>query len=59
MQVDGSNKVWSIVLRTDLNKIYGCHNGTFSKTEENYNTMDKEILSIIKGIKKMEIVSST
>ena len=52
MQMNASNKVWSAVLKTDLNEICGYHSGTFSQTEENYNTMKKEILAIIRGIKK-------
>ena len=55
MQTDASNKVWSAILRTDLNKICGYHSGIFSQTEEMYNTMGKEILAIIKGIKKWRL----
>ena len=41
----------AIVLKTDLNE--SCyHSGTFSKWEENYNTIEKELLAIIKGITK-------
>jgi len=35
-----------------VNEICGYHSRTFSPTKENYNTMKKEILAIIKGIKK-------
>jgi len=59
MQTDASNKVWLAVLKTDLNEICGYHGGTFSQTEENYNTMEKEILPIIQGIKKKETISLT
>ena len=51
MQTYASDKVWLTVLKTDLNEICGYHSGTFSKTEENYNTMEKK-LAIIRGIKK-------
>jgi len=36
----------------DLNEICAYHSGTFSQTKKNYNTMKKEILAIILGIKK-------
>ena len=52
MQTDASDKVWPTVLKIDLNEISGYHSGTISQTEENYNTMEKEILAIIRGIKK-------
>ena len=52
VQTDVSDKVWSPILKTNLKKIRGYHSGIFSQTEENYNTMEKEILAIIKGIKK-------
>jgi len=48
MQTDASDKVWSAVLKTDLNEICGYHTGIFSQTEENYNSMEKEILAIKK-----------
>ena len=52
MQINASDKVWSVVLKIDLNQICGYHSGTFFLTEENYNTIEKEILAIIRGIKK-------
>jgi len=52
MQTDASDKVWSAILKTYLNKICGYHSVTFSQTKENCNTMEKEILAIIRGIKK-------
>ena len=55
MQTDASDRVWFAVLKTDLNEICGYHSGTFSQTEENYNTMEKEILAIIRGIKKWRL----
>ena len=55
MQTDASDKVWSVVLKTDLNEICEYHSWTFSQTEENYNTMEKEILDIIRGIKKWRL----
>ena len=51
MQTGASNKVCSAILRNDLNKICRYHSGTFFEAEENYNTMEKKILAIIKGIK--------
>jgi len=39
-------------LKTDLNEICGYHSRAFSKREENYNNMEKELLAIIKGITK-------
>ena len=39
IQTDAYDKVWSAVLRTYLNNIYGYHSGIFSLTAENYNTM--------------------
>ena len=47
MQMDASDKVWSVILKTDLNEICGYHSRIFSQTEENYNTMEKKILVII------------
>ena len=47
IQTDTFDKVWSAILKTDLNEICGYHSGTFSQTEENYNTMEKKILAII------------
>ena len=47
MQIDASDKVQSAVLKTDLNEICGYYSRTFSQTEENYNTMENEILEII------------
>ena len=55
MQTDVSDKVWSAVLRTNLNKICGYHSGMFSLTEENYNTIEKEILAITREIKKWRL----
>ena len=55
MQTDASDKVWSAVLKTDLNEICRYHSGIFSQTEENYNTMEKEILAIIRGTKKWRL----
>ena len=52
MQTDAFDKVQSAVLKTYLNEICGYRRGTFSQTEENYNTLEKEILAIIRGIKK-------
>jgi len=47
IQTDASDEVWSAVLKTDLNEICSYHIGIFSQTEENYNSMEKEILAII------------
>jgi len=41
MQTDASNRVWSVVLRANLNEICGYHSSTFFETKENYNTMKK------------------
>ena len=43
MQTNAFYKVWSAILRTDINEVCRYHSDTFSKTEENYNTMEKEI----------------
>ena len=44
--------MWSAILKTNLNEIWGYQSGTFSLTKENYNTMGKEILAITRGTKK-------
>ena len=41
--------------KTYLNEICGYHSGTFSEREENYNTMEKELLAIIRGITKWRL----
>ena len=46
IQTDASNNVWSTVLKTYLNGTCGYDNSTFSQTDENYNTIEKEILAI-------------
>jgi len=50
MQTDASDKVWLAVPRSDLNDVYGYHRGTFSKSKETYNNMEKEILAVVRGI---------
>ena len=55
LQTDASDKTWAAVLKTDLNEICGYHSGTFSEREENYNTMEKELLAIIRGITKWRL----
>jgi len=55
LQTDAFDKTWAAVLKTDLNEICGYHSGTFSEHEENYNTMEKELLAIIKGITKWRL----
>ena len=52
LQTEASDKIWAAVLKTNLNEICGYHSRTFSKHEENYNTMEKELLIIIRGITK-------
>ena len=47
IQTDAFDRVLSAVFKTDLNEICGFHCGTFSQTEENHNTMEKEILATI------------
>jgi len=55
MQTDASDKVWSAILKTNLNQICRYHSGTFSPMQENYDTMEKEILAIIIRIKKWRL----
>ena len=43
-------------MKTDLNEICGYHSGTFSEREENYNTMERELLAIIRGIIKWRLL---
>ena len=47
--------MWSAILKTNLNEIWGYQSGTFSLTKENYNTMGKEILAITRGTKKWKL----
>ena len=42
-------------MKTDLNEICGYHRGAFSELEENYNTMEKELLAVIRGITKWRL----
>jgi len=55
LQTDASDKTWTAVLKTDLNEICGYHSGAFSEREENHNTMEKELLVIIRGITKCRL----
>jgi len=55
LQTDTFDKIWTAVMKIDLNKICGYHSRTFSEREENYNTMEKEVLAIIRGITKWRL----
>jgi len=55
LQIDASDKIWATVLKIDLNEICGYHSETFSEREENYNTIEKELLAIIRIITKWRL----
>jgi len=56
LETDASNEHWSVVLKIkEGEKLYKYYSGSFNKAECNYPTMEKEILTIIRGIKKFLI----
>jgi len=55
LHTDAPDKVWLAILKTHLNDICGYHSGKFSQTEEDYNTMEKEIFAISRRIKNWRL----
>ena len=55
VQTDASDLYWSAILKTDLNEICRYTSGTFSQAEVNYTTHEKELLGVIKGIRKFSL----
>jgi len=56
LEIDASNEHWSAILKIkEWEKLCKCCSGSFNKAEQNYSTMEKEILTGIKGIEKFLI----
>ena len=55
VNTDASDKYWAAILKTDLNEICRYSSGTFNQAEINYTTHEKELLAIIRGIKKFSL----
>jgi len=56
LEIDASNEHWSAVLKIkEGEKLYKYCSGSFNKAECNYPTMKKEILAVIRRIKKFLI----
>jgi len=57
LETDTNNEHWSGVLKIkEERKLCTYCNGGFNKVEHNYGTMEKEILTIIRGIEKFLIL---
>ena len=52
LQTDASDYHWGAIFQTDLNEICRYTSSTFNDTETRYSTNEKELLAIVKGIRK-------
>lgn len=52
LQTDASDYHWGAILQTGLNEICRYTSGTFNDAETRYSTNEKELLAIVKGIRK-------
>ena len=55
IQSDASDSYWAALLKTDIGEICKYTSGTFSTAEINYSTNEKELLAIVKGIRKFTL----
>ena len=53
LKIDASNEHWTVVLKIKGGKLCKYYSGSFNKAEYNYPTMEKETLTVIRGIQKL------
>ena len=59
LQIDASDRYWTIILKTYLREICRYANRTFNNNKINYDINEKELHAIIKKINKFEIFLSS